>query len=191
LLITLLGYGELKYNLERDEKGMNGRLRFTTSFDVSVGVTRIADNSTIDGTDQDVEDEVLKNVVQDFDKDNMSEESSPVEQAPTDKISRSNDTLLIPPKSRVKNRLTILLHSGILHYDSRLRSQLDTWLHPTRIPKGVNLVVYTVDDVVPGIKEMVRVGNMGKDGVDEGRIAMNERVLQSFEHAFLVCLMGN
>jgi len=177
---------------------MNGRLRFTTSFDVHVGVTRIAENSTemdqspddeaadIAAEAQEMEEEVLKNVVHEFDKDNLSLEASPVEQAPTDKFSRTNDTVLVPPKTRIKNKLTLLLHSGSLHYDSRLRSQLDTWLHPTRIPNGVNVVVYTTDDVLPGIKQMVRVGNTRKDGEDDGRIAMNERVLQSFEHAFMV-----
>lgn len=86
---------------------------------------------------------------------------------------------------RPKRRLTILLHTGAAYYNTRLKAQLDTWLHVDSLPKGVDFLIYTTDEVQPGKEHMMfRVNNTKKFSKEvEDYISMNERVLQSFEHA--------
>ncbi|KAI9023387.1 hypothetical protein DFJ74DRAFT_668953 [Hyaloraphidium curvatum] len=87
--------------------------------------------------------------------------------------------------ARPKRRLTIILHTGAAYYNTRLKSQLDTWLRADQLPKGFDYLIYTTDDVQPGKESvMFRVNNTKKFSTEvEDYIAMNERVLQSFEHA--------
>jgi hypothetical protein len=89
---------------------------------------------------------------------------------------------------RPKRRLTILLHTGAAYYNTRLKAQLDTWLHADSLPKDFDFLVYTTDEVQAGSElTMFLVNNTKKFSNEvEDYIAMNERVLQSFEHALSV-----
>lgn len=125
-------------------------------------------------------------------EDSVEDEDGSAKEKNEDHTSKGSDAGLSAlskklglPANRPKRRLTMILHTGAAYYNTRLKAQLDTWLNPDGLPPGFDVLIYTTDEIQPG-KEgaMFRVNNTKKFSTEvEDYIAMNERVLQSFEHA--------